>query len=337
MSKADLKYKKWVFTWNAEEDKNMFIPYNHLIELLESIAESYVFQTEEVTRIHHQGMFILPIRKRKQTLLNEIEAYFKWRFWEEPYSCYTTKHLTLERMLGTEEEAIAYCTKKDSRISGPFYSRDLRPYIPVDLKIFEIPEAYYSWQRELMISLFDTPFVNKKSQIVSANDRTITFILDPVGNSGKSKFTKFLCYTFPKSIVKLAFGSAQQLRSAIISTGPKQVYFIDLPRTLGTTDHISDIISALEDLKNGFITTSMYGKYQYLLIEPPHIIIFSNNKIDIKLMSADRWDMRQIMPMKNLKKIRMSEIPPVYDPNLPFLGGEEREEDEDNDDIFTVV
>jgi hypothetical protein len=36
----------------------------------------------------------------------------------------------------------------------------------------------------------------------------------------------------------MTFGTTSQLKSAIISAGPKKVYLIDIPRTIGEGDSI---------------------------------------------------------------------------------------------------
>jgi len=132
-----------------------------------------------------------------------------------------------------------------------------------------------------------------------ADDRTIIWITDTLGNSGKSKFCKFVCHT-NKCAVKIPFGTATQIRSAVISAGPKKVYFLDIPRTLGDDDSINSIISAVEDIKNGFVTSAMYGKFQTMTFDPPHIIIFSNDPCPVTMMSIDRWERYYINQMNKM-------------------------------------
>jgi hypothetical protein len=64
-------------------------------------------------------------------------------------------------------------------------------------------------------------------------------------------------------------------------------YFIDIPRTLGVDDNMNNIITNLEDLKNGHMLSNMYGQHNQLYMDPPHIIILSNRKCPVKKMSND--------------------------------------------------
>jgi len=198
-------------------------------------------------------------------------------------------------MMGTEEDAVAYCTKTDSRIGAPIYYGYLMPYEASDLKIFDNQNIWYPWQRRLSKNLFINELGQLPMKLSEPDDRTLWWIIDMGGKSGKSKYVKHICYHLPDDACKLAFGSSAQLRSACISAGPRQIYLIDLPRTLGRDDNIYDIISTAEDLKNGFIVTSMYGIYKSLMFNPPHVVIFSNTVPPKDSMSPDRWKVGRII------------------------------------------
>jgi hypothetical protein len=57
---------------------------------------------------------------------------------------------------------------------------------------------------------------------------------------------------------------------------------------------MNDLISTIEDTKNGHLTASMYGKNAQLFMNPPHIICFSNAQCPVELMSGDRWILYEI-------------------------------------------
>jgi hypothetical protein len=61
--------------------------------------------------------------------------------------------------------------------------------------------------------------------------------------------------------------------------GPKRAYFIDLPRTQGFYDKKGDLLSVIEEVKNGHVMSSMYGKGGVLIMPHPHIFIFSNEAL----------------------------------------------------------
>ena len=87
----------------------------------------------------------------------------------------------------------------------------------------------------------------------------------------------------------MVFGSSQQLRTSLIAIGPRLLYLIDIPRSPSDDEKIDQMISSIEELKNGHIVSHMYGRYAQLMMDPPHIIIFSNTECPEKLLSKDRW------------------------------------------------
>lgn len=287
------KYQKWVFTWNAQnEDEDSLISENELKALMTLFTDEFVFQKEFVTRYHWQGLFKTKIRIRKLTLLNQIKAAM-------PLSaCELIKQLTISRMHGSWDESLKYATKKESRVTEPVYSGISVPYSASDLKLFDDKENHHSWQKDLISKIID-----KHGIIKSASDRSILWITDINGGTGKSKLVKYLAYNHPEDICKFSFGSSSQLRSAVVTAGTRKVFFIDIPRTLGRDDSIDDLVSVLEDIKNGFVVSSMYGKYQSKMFDPPHVIVLSNLRCPTTLMSLDRWKVYDINYNKTLQKI----------------------------------
>ena len=102
----------------------------------------------------------------------------------------------------------------------------------------------------------------------------------------------------PDEVAKITFGTASQLRSSIISAGPKKCYFLDLPRTIPNDDSLTLILGVIEDIKNGHIVFNIYGRYGSLLMDPPHILIFANVKCPKESLSEDRWQIYEIQSKK---------------------------------------
>ena len=286
----EYKYKSWIFTWNSN-DNGFLIPEEKLYEILTEIAEDYVFQKEFVSRHHYQGFFKLKLRARKRTVLNLFKIRCTGTLSE------AINGLTILRSQGTDEQAIAYATKEDSRVSPPVYSSGYRPYSMSDLAVLSQKDRWYPWQVTLSHLLEDPA-----GGLTQPDDRSIIWIKDMIGCSGKSKLVKHYVYKFSKEIIKLPFGSASQLRSSVCTAGPKRLYFIDIPRTMARDEDLDSVYSVIEDIKNGFVTTSMYGKFQQLLFEPPHVVIFSNKDCPLGKLSKDRWKEYAIVN-NNLKKI----------------------------------
>lgn len=264
------------------EDGTGYIPPTHLVsEVFTELCEEFVYQMERTPTtdaMHWQCAVKLKTRKRQSTLIKDLTSLMKY---------VKTHPVHVERVRGTWEEAVKYCSKEDSRAEGssPTYSANTAlPYSGKDIEIFKDPKNWYGWQRWLFNNLFKTV----PTDLQNGNDRTIIWITDLQGNSGKSKLVKYICF-YNKQCAKISFGSAGQLRSSIIHAGSKKCYFVDIPRTLGTDDSIHSIMSALEDTKNGYVTSSYYGESKVLMMEPPHIIVFSNRECPTEMMSIDRW------------------------------------------------
>ncbi|AXH74985.1 MAG: Rep [Cressdnaviricota sp.] len=282
---SENKYRNWVFTWNAfldPKDGSSVLPDSSSLKtFLEFHCEQFIYQKEkgeETSREHLQGAFRTKIRMRKSTLLN----LFKQEDFAKTNNL--VQYLTVERMCGTWTESLAYCSKKETSVGEPITSSNLWQYDGGDVNFLEDKEKRHPWQNQIINEIYEANEIDFKVP----DDRSITWICDTKGNTGKSKFVKYLCST-NTDIVKITFGTAPQLRSAIISIGRKKVYIIDMPRTLADDDSIPSLISTLEDLKNGFVVSVFYGKYQQLLMEPPHVIIMSNQKCPTNMMSDDRW------------------------------------------------
>lgn len=264
-----------------------------VIELFTQLCDEFVFQLEKAPssgRYHWQCCLKLATRKRKMTLINDIVSGL----------CYQTSvPVQVQKMEGTWDQAVAYCTKTDTRVTEvePYISPSVTlPYKGSDIEFLSDRSNWYKWQEKLFNLLFSDP----PKMLHTPNDRTIYWITDSQGNTGKSKFVKYCCY-YNKACAKISFGNAGQLRSSIIHAGSKKCYFVDIPRTLGTDDSMNSIMSALEDTKNGYLTSSYYGESKILMMEPPHIVVISNRSCPKDKMSLDRWQVYYIIDKDLIK------------------------------------
>jgi len=170
-------------------------------------------------------------------------------------------------------------------------------YSASDLTIFKDRKNWHPWQKEVYSMLF-----NSDGTFKQPDGRYIYSFVDVNGNTGKSSFFKFLFYQHPTVIARLTYGSAAQLRSAAVNLGEKKLYIVDLTRAKSVNDKEQDLLSAIEDIKNGFVTSSLYGSGKTLMMEPPHIVVSSNYTLDYTLLSSDRWQVYQITKTKKLKQ-----------------------------------
>lgn len=275
MNDIDPKSKLWVLTINTLLEADL--PHEiDLCILLETLCDDYAFQKEkgeETGNLHYQCALKLTVRKRKQTLLNAVEKIFPGK----------AAAFQFEKMYGTFNEAVIYATKADSRVGAPVSTLPL--YSGVDVEFLNERDRRHPWQVSLLAKLC----LPHHLRIAPADDRTIFWITDQQGNSGKSKFAKWLCL-YARNTIKVAFGTTTQMRNSLIEAGPKQLYIIDIPRTLGSDECMLSLFSLLEDLKNGFLVSSMYGKNKQLFMSPPHVVVFTNQNCPTDKLSIDRWE-----------------------------------------------
>lgn len=272
----EYKYKYWVLTIKTSMDRILMPPVD-LIRCFRDLGTEYTFQPELSTNgnLHYQCCFATKTRTRQSTLLKILSEYLK----------YPLCLLELDRAFDYEI-AKKYCSDSGKRAPGTGVYSNLgsAQYEEGDIQFLDISENRFPWQREFM-SIF---FNQDETDIKTPDDRTVYWLTDSSGNSGKSKFTKWLVRRYDY-ITKIAFGTSTQLRSSVISEGPKRFYILDIPRTLGSDDSISSVISVIEDIKNGYVKSGMYGDSKELFLDPPHILVFTNRECPEEKLSEDRW------------------------------------------------
>lgn len=161
---------------------------------------------------------------------------------------------------------VKYCSKEENVVRNDFGFL----YTGLDLPK---PSDLYDWQLIIVNILKTKP-----------DDRTVYWFYEPNGNSGKSKFGKYLCYHNSNVCLLTATKSADILTAC---SETYNTYIFDFPRTLGT-DYCP--YTAIEQVKNGFITDSKLKKQaRVLMFDPPHIICFSNYPPEKSKLSRDRW------------------------------------------------
>lgn len=263
----------WCFTWNASNEDTL-PEVDGLRRYLDERDWRYVFQTEMVSRRHYQGRIDLKdksARMVKATLLSVFEA-----------GGYDITNLTVTPESNASVKtsgSLFYATKTESRVDGPWHDASfVAPQRPIVYNGEDLAcmENLLPWQQEIMDIVNDDP-----------DDRRIVWIYNEVGNAGKSKLQKWLAFRHGARRVPL--GTATQIKTAVADGTAKSLYMVNLPRVTGSQESQRDLFSALEEIKDGWVESCMYGKEHQLFMKPPHLLIFSNDVPDLKLASADRW------------------------------------------------
>lgn len=223
----------------------------------------------------------------------------------------STAHFEARR--GTREQAIAYCSKTDSQVAGPFtygsaeggqgFRSDLAEAaaaVQAGASMHDVaqqfPETfvrYHSGLAALRNALNakvepEANFVPNTWQAhllnllaEPADDRRIIWVTDTVGGRGKTRMATHLMRNC--GAMRLT-GKMHDMAHAWVNN-PAPIAVFDITRA--AADLSSHLYTMGETLKSGFIFS---GKYQsgQLQFPPPHVVYFSNQSWDREKFSHDR-------------------------------------------------
>lgn len=269
VSSKDVQVFVMSITWFLEEEKCQ-----HLAQLEEQkeivtkafskYAKHWVWQIEETPttkRFHVQGYINLHMRNRPRRVAKLLSAQ-------------GMKGVTVKRSSTKGQEALRmYCMKEDTRIHGPYADRVI--YNGQDL-----PLDLYPWQQTVVREISEKP-----------DDRTINWIYDTVGNTGKSKLAKYLAVKCKAAV--FPYMKVTDMQYQIVKKGARNTYIFDLTRCKPADVSSKDLYVALEDLKNGAVHSGKYDGGD-LYMESPHVYVLCNYRPETKLLSMDRWKIREI-------------------------------------------
>ena len=243
--------------------------------ILTEFSKQWCFQLEKggvAGKEHYQVRMILGEGQMTETLLTVFEA-----------RGFDRKDITFipESNNSICQGGLAFYVMKDEiKISGPWNDPS---YTQPNL-------TTYNWED---LECMKTPFPFQQSIIdkvrCEPDDRTINWVYNGPGCAGKSKLMKFMRCESEFDFARVPLGTATQIKTSVIEKGRRRIYMVDLPRVRGGEERQQEIFSALEEIKNGWVESAMYGKVQELLMRPPHIWIFSNELPNRSFASADRW------------------------------------------------
>jgi len=188
---------------------------------------------------------------------NAINKLFKWH---------------VEKARGSKLQNMNYCSKISDRIGEVFSNM---PEFVV-IKDNYLKQQPYAYQLEILELIKKEP-----------DERIIYWYWEPKGNTGKSTFCKHLALKYNAFIMS---GKGNDIKYAICSMDKKPTLIVmDIPRC--NNNYIS--YDTLESVKNGMFFNTKYES-QMVLMNSPHLIIFSNEEPDREKMSGDRWCVRPI-------------------------------------------
>lgn len=146
----------------------------------------------------------------------------------------------------------------------------------------------YQPDRPWQISLMD--MVNELP-----DPRTILWVYDFEGNSGKTALAKHLYISDPsKWFISKDMGTSRDasttIQNALENGWTAHGIIIDLPRQ---AENHERMYSYIEEIKDGFVTSQKYSG-RTMAFDNPHVVVFANWKPKVECLSKDRWDIRFI-------------------------------------------
>ena len=117
-----------------------------------------------------------------------------------------------------------------------------------------------------------------------ANVRTIDFVVDPEGNSGKTWLCQYLLTKEPDKVQVMRVGRRDDLAYCIDPS--KRIFCFDVPRAQMEFFPYP----VLEMLKDRMIFSPKYKSGMKILSNVPYVVVFSNEPPDLSKLTQDRFN-----------------------------------------------
>lgn len=115
------------------------------------------------------------------------------------------------------------------------------------------------------------------------NPRKIHFVVDSVGNGGKTWMTRYLMSTMPDEVQVFRIGKRDDLAHSIDVS--KKIFLFDVPRE----QMIYLQYSILESIKDQLIFSPKYDSTLKIIAHATVVIVFCNEAPDLTVLSVDRY------------------------------------------------
>jgi len=281
---------RWVFTLNNYTNDQVL----HLQQLAPAV-KYLIFGREvgEAGTPHLQGFVIFKERKRLTSAKNLIS---------------NQAHLEVAR--GTSEQASDYCKKEGNfeefgsfPTKAPNVFEEFKKWVldqtskpTAAMVAAEHPSIFIRYSRvmEWIDLIYPTPITNpgeyrpyqqSLADILEQqpDPRKILFVVDPVGNTGKSWFVRKWLSEHDEFTQCLSVGKRDDLAHVVCES--KRYFLFDLPRSQ------SEFLqySVLEQLKDQQIFSPKYNSKMKRLAHRPHVVVFMNEEPDRTKLSVDRY------------------------------------------------
>jgi len=198
-----------------------------------------------------------------------------------PHGCHIQPCVKDARGKGGWIAWVQYCQKIETAEPGSVHHWGLELAEKTARAVREVKDPLadkdlYPWQQQIVDIIDDEP-----------DGRTIHWVVDPVGNRGKSALCKHLAIA--RDDVLPCGGKAGDIKYLIAqwlkSSNPLRVVLFDLTRS--REKWIS--YEGMEEILNGMFVSTKY-ECELVKFNSPHVIVFSNWEPERASVSADRWN-----------------------------------------------
>lgn len=249
--------------------------HTNITSWLKEHADKWIIQKEDtVNNLHYQGYAKLKQKIRPKQLAKELN---------DPFTGIEIQPASNNGKMKLQD----YAMKIDTRVDGPWCDHIL--YLGADL-----PHTLWPWQQFIKESIEKPP-----------DDRTILWIYDPQGNSGKSKLAKYL--QFHHDVLTLQYGESKDLLNIVYQNAHKPAYMFDLTRMKPKLYSTNDLYATIESIKNGYFINTKY-QTGTMMMNPPHVVCLSNQLPKWGDLSKDRWQVYMMTIDKELHKVKETDF-----------------------------
>lgn len=263
--------KRWCFTLNNYTQEHI----DWLVPKFQEYCKKYIIGKEvgENGTPHLQGFFKFKVKRRPKSVFEKLVGVVKK---DEGYTLDVNKEKSIrphfEKARACDLDQVIYCSKEGS--------------VLVKFGLPNIP-------RPLKVITPDRPFQQQILKIIKGIpcDRKIFWFYGD-GGIGKTQFCKYLSHTHGAICLS---GKGADVRNGVVqyvatNGDTPEIVIFPIPRSYNT-DYLS--YEALENIKDMYFYS---GKYEGGMINgnPPHLIIFANEKPDFDKVSLDRWEVYKI-------------------------------------------
>jgi len=216
-----------------------------------------------------------------------LQGYIEFKTKSRPVNVFAIKEIHWAKAKGNLDQNFKYCSKD----ANGELERMTFSYGQVVKKKLKVIEKLRPWQ-ENVIEYIDLEFAH-------GNDRTINWIYDLDGCSGKTQFCKYIWTKYNQTMI-ITGGAYKYIACVLANCEEEQHFdlndntliFFNIPRDADDQGMIS--YKALESLKDGLITSTKYES-RTKVFNSPCIWVFSNNLPELEKLTADRWKLWTIV------------------------------------------